>query len=196
MPELVKALDIREPNNPQSIEGLVFPDTYMYRKGEKETDILKRANELLNKKIAPLWDKRASDLPYKNEYEALTMASIVEKETGLDADRPMIAAVFVNRLRKGMMLQTDPTVIYGVGEAFKGDLTFSMMRTDTPYNTYTRQGLPPTPIATASLASISAAFNPANSDVIFFVGRGDGSSEFTSNLSDHNAAVNKYILKK
>ncbi len=196
MADLVKAVGITEPNNPSSIEGLVFPDTYMYRKGEKETDILKRAHELLNKKIAPLWEKRAGDLPYANEYKALTMASIVEKETGLDKDRPMIAAVFVNRLKQGMMLQTDPTVIYGVGDAFKGDLTTSMMHTDTPYNTYTRSGLPPTPIATASLASISAAFNPANSDVIFFVGRGDGSSEFTNNLSAHNAAVNKYILKK
>ena len=196
MSDLVKAVGITEPNNPQSIEGLIFPDTYLYRKGEKESEILKRAHELLNKKIAPLWDKRATDLPYANEYQALTMASIIEKETGLDADRPMVAAVFVNRLKKGMMLQTDPTVIYGVGEAFKGDLTTPMMRTDTPYNTYTRQGLPPTPIATASLASISAAFNPANSDVIFFVGRGDGSSEFTNNLAAHNAAVNKYILKK
>ena len=196
MEDLVKAVGITEPNNPPSIEGLVFPDTYMYRKGEKETDILKRANDLLNKKIAPLWEKRSSDLPYQNEYQALTMASIVEKETGLDADRPMIAAVFVNRLKQGMRLQTDPTVIYGAGEAFKGDLTTSMMRTDTPYNTYTRDGLPPTPIATASLASISAAFKPAQSDVIFFVGRGDGSSEFTNNLAAHNAAVNKYILKK
>ena len=124
------------------------------------------------------------------------MASIIEKETGLDADRPMVAAVFVNRLKKGMMLQTDPTIIYGVGEAFKGDLTTQMMRTDTPYNTYTRHGLPPPPIATASLASISAAFNPADSDVIFFVGRGDGSSEFTNNYAAHTAAVNKYILKK
>lgn len=196
MSELVKAVGITEPNNPQSIEGLIFPDTYLYRKGEKETEILKRAHDLLNKKIAPLWEKRATDLPYANEYQALIMASIIEKETGLDADRPMVAAVFVNRLKKGMMLQTDPTIIYGVGEAFKGDLTTQMMRTDTPYNTYTRHGLPPTPIATASLASISAAFNPADSDVIFFVGRGDGSSEFTNNYAAHTAAVNKYILKK
>ena len=108
----------------------------------------------------------------------------------------MVAAVFVNRMRKGMPLQTDPTVIYGVGEAFKGDLTTVMMRTDTPYNTYTRRGLPPTPIATASQASISAAFLPADSDVLFFVGKGDGSSVFTNNLADHNAAVRKYILKQ
>jgi len=113
MVDLVKAVGITEPNNPQSIEGLVFPDTYLYRKGEKETDILKRAHDLLNKKIAPLWEKRATDLPYANEYQALIMASIVEKETGLDADRPMIAAVFVNRLKKGMMLQTDDCDLWG-----------------------------------------------------------------------------------
>ena len=194
--DLVKAVGITEPADAKSIEGLIFPDTYMYRKGEKETSILKRANDLLNKKVAELWPKHSANLPYQTPYEALTMASIVEKETGLDADRPMVAAVFVNRMRKGMPLQTDPTVIYGVGEAFKGDLTTAMMRTDTPYNTYTRRGLPPTPIATASQASISAAFMPADSDVLFFVGRGDGSSEFTNNLADHNAAVRKYILKQ
>lgn len=196
MSELVKAANISEPSNPQSIEGVIFPDTYLYRKGEKETDILHRANELLNKKIAPLWDKREAGLPYKKPYEAMIMASIVEKETGLDADRPMIAAVFVNRLKKGMLLQTDPTVIYGVGDAFEGDLTTVMMHTDTPYNTYTRQGLPPTPIATAGLASIQAGFNPADSDVLYFVGRGDGSSEFNRDWDKHNAAVQKYILKK
>ena len=194
--DLVKAVGITEPADAKSIEGLIFPDTYMYRKGEKETSILKRANDLLNKKVAELWPKHSAKLPYQTPYEALTMASIVEKETGLDADRPMVAAVFVNRMRQGMPLQTDPTVIYGVGEAFKGDLTTAMMHTDTPYNTYTRRGLPPTPIATASQASISAAFMPADSDVLFFVGRGDGSSEFTNNLADHNAAVRKYILKQ
>ena len=194
--DLVKVVGITEPVDAKSIEGLIFPDTYMYRKGEKETSILKRANDLLNKKVAELWPKHSANLPYQTPYEALTMASIVEKETGLDADRPMVAAVFVNRMRQGMPLQTDPTVIYGVGEAFKGDLTTAMMHTDTPYNTYTRRGLPPTPIATASQASISAAFMPADSDVLFFVGRGDGSSEFTNNLADHNAAVRKYILKQ
>ena len=168
--DLVKAVGITEPADAKSIEGLIFPDTYMYRKGEKETSILKRANDLLNKKVAELWPKHSANLPYQTPYEALTMASIVEKETGLDADR--------------------------VGEAFKGDLTTAMMHTDTPYNTYTRRGLPPTPIATASQASISAAFMPADSDVLFFVGRGDGSSEFTNNLADHNAAVRKYILKQ
>ena len=194
--DLVKAVGITEPADAKSIEGLIFPDTYLYRKGEKETSVLKRAHDLLNKKIAELWPKHSPNLPYQTPYEALIMASIVEKETGLDADRPMVAAVFVNRMRKGMPLQTDPTVIYGVGEAFKGDLTTVMMRTDTPYNTYTRRGLPPTPIATASQASISAAFLPADSDVLFFVGKGDGSSVFTNNLADHNAAVRKYILKQ
>ena len=194
--DLVKAVGITEPADAKSIEGLIFPDTYLYRKGEKETTVLKRAHDLLNKKIAELWPKHSPNLPYNTPYEALIMASIVEKETGLDADRPMVAAVFVNRMRKGMPLQTDPTVIYGVGEAFKGDLTTVMMRTDTPYNTYTRRGLPPTPIATASQASLNAAFLPADSDVLFFVGKGDGSSVFTNNLSDHNAAVRKYILKQ
>ncbi len=194
--DLVKVVGITEPADAKSIEGLIFPDTYLYRKGEKETAVLKRAHELLNKKMAELWPKHSANLPYNTPYEALIMASIVEKETGLDADRPMVAAVFVNRMRKGMPLQTDPTVIYGVGEAFKGDLTTIMMRTDTPYNTYTRRGLPPTPIATASLASLQAAFQPADSDVLFFVGKGDGSSVFTNNLADHNAAVRKYILKQ
>ncbi len=194
--DLVKAVGITEPADAKSIEGLIFPDTYLYRKGEKETTVLKRAHDLLNKKVAELWPKHSPNLPYNTPYEALIMASIVEKETGLDADRPMVAAVFVNRMRKGMPLQTDPTVIYGVGEAFKGDLTTVMMRTDTPYNTYTRRGLPPTPIATASQASLNAAFLPADSDVLFFVGKGDGSSVFTNNLSDHNAAVRKYILKQ
>lgn len=194
--DLVKAVGISEPQDAKSIEGLIFPDTYLYRKNEKETAVLKRAHDLLNKRVSELWQQRAQDLPYQTPYEAVIMASIVEKETGLDKDRPMVAAVFTNRLKKGMPLQTDPTVIYGVGEAFKGDLTTTMMRTDTPYNTYTRGGLPPTPIATASLASLQAAFKPANSDVLFFVGKGDGSSEFTSNLADHNAAVRKYILKQ
>ena len=194
--ELVKAVGISEPADAKNIEGLIFPDTYLYRKGEKETSILKRANELLNKRLSELWQKRAAHLPYQTSYDALILASIVEKETGLDRDRPMVAAVFVNRLKKDMPLQTDPTVIYGVGEAFKGDLTTPMMRTDTPYNTYTRKGLPPTPIATASQASLQAAFNPADSDVLYFVGKGDGSSEFNSTLDAHKAAVRKYILKQ
>ncbi|MGL4767833.1 MAG: endolytic transglycosylase MltG [Formosimonas sp.] len=179
-----------------SVEGMLFPDTYQYRKGEPETAVLKRAHQTLQQKLTAAWDKRAANLPYTTPYQALTMASIVEKETGTPADRPLVAAVFVNRLKINMRLQTDPTVIYGVGESFNGNLTRADLTRDTPFNTYTRGGLPPTPIATASAASINAALNPAVSDVLYFVARGDGSSEFSNNLAAHNAAVQKYQLGK
>ena len=195
--DLVRAVGITEPADAKSIEGLIFPDTYLYRKGEKETSVLKRAHDLLNKKIAELWPKHSPNLPYQTPYEALIMASIVEKETGLDADRPMVAAVFVNRMRKGMPLQTDPTVIYGVGEAFKGDLTTVMMRTDTPYNTYTRAGLTPTPIAMPGKAALRAATQPAKGDALYFVALGDGSGRhvFSASLDAHNAAVRDYVQR-
>ena len=179
-----------------NLEGWFSPDTYYFNEGSSDKKVLTHLFNRQHTALMENWNNRQANLPYKTPYEALIMASIVEKETGLDADRPMVAAVFVNRMRKGMPLQTDPTVIYGVGEAFQGDLTTVMMRTDTPYNTYTRRGLPPTPIATASQASLNAAFLPADSDVLFFVGKGDGSSVFTNNLADHNAAVRKYILKQ
>jgi UPF0755 protein len=139
------------------------------------------------------WAKRAGDHPVATPYEALILASIVEKETGKASDRTMVASVFVNRLRMNMRLQTDPTVIYGMGESFDGNLRRRDLQADTPWNTYTRNGLPPTPIAMPGLASIQAALNPADSKMLYFVARGDGSSQFSRNLDEHNAAVNKYI---
>jgi UPF0755 protein len=138
------------------------------------------------------WTARASGLPYKNVYEALIMASIVEKETGADRDRPLVAAVFTNRLRKGMLLQTDPTVIYGIGATFDGNLRKRDLLADTPYNTYVHAGLPPTPIAMPGLASLQAALRPARSPAVYFVARGDGSSQFSNTLDEHNQAVNRY----
>nr|WP_133619608.1 endolytic transglycosylase MltG [Hydromonas duriensis]TDR31882.1 UPF0755 protein [Hydromonas duriensis] len=177
-----------------SAEGMIFPDTYQYRRGEAETAVLSRAAQILHSRLNAAWDKRAEGLPYKTPYEALTMASIIEKETGAAEDRAMVAAVFVNRLKVPMRLQTDPTVIYGIGADFNGNLTKADLQTDTPFNTYTQDGLPPTPIATASMASIEAALHPADSKVLYFVARGDGSSEFSETLSEHNAAVKKYQL--
>ena len=138
------------------------------------------------------WKVKRATLPYRNSYDALIMASIIEKETGQPNERSMIAAVFINRLKVGMLLQTDPTVIYGMGEEYKGKIRKRDLLTDTPYNTYTRAGLPPTPIALPGLASISAAMNPANSDALYFVSKGNGTSQFSDNLSEHNRAVNKY----
>lgn len=135
---------------------------------------------------------RSQNLPYASAYEALIMASIVEKETGKKSERDMIAGVFVNRLRQGMLLQTDPTVIYGMGEDFKGNIRKRDLQTDTPHNTYTRLGLPPTPIALPGAESLHAAMNPAQTDALYFVARGDGSSQFSATLDDHNNAVNKY----
>lgn len=177
-----------------SAEGMLFPDTYQYRRGETETAILARAAQTLQTKLNAAWDKRAADLPYTSPYEALVMASIIEKETGTAADRPMIASVFINRLKTPMRLQTDPSVIYGIGDTFNGNLTKADLQRDTPFNTYTRSGLTPTPIATASMASIEAALHPTDSKALYFVARGDGSSEFSDTLSAHNAAVQKYQL--
>jgi UPF0755 protein len=173
-------------------EGLFFPDTYLFAKGASDLQIYKRAHALMQKKLEEGWARRAPDLPYKTPYEALVMASIVEKETGQKADREMIAGVFVNRLRKGMLLQTDPTVIYGMGERYHGNIRKRDLQTDTPYNTYTRAGLPPTPIALPGAAALVAALNPARTDALYFVARGDGSSHFSGSLDEHNQAVNKY----
>jgi UPF0755 protein len=173
-------------------EGLFFPDTYLFAKGSSDLQIYKQAHALLQKRLEEAWNNRAPSVPYKSPYEALIMASIVEKETGQKSERNMIAAVFVNRLRQGMLLQTDPTVIYGMGERFQGNIRRKDLETDTPYNTYTRPGLPPTPIALPGAESLAAALNPAASDVLYFVSRGNGTSEFSNNLSDHNRAVNKY----
>ncbi|RJG10703.1 endolytic transglycosylase MltG [Massilia cavernae] len=176
----------------KSPEGLFFPDTYLFAKGASDLQIYKQAHTMLLTKLNAAWEKRAPNLPYTSPYQALIMASIVEKETGKESERPMIAAVFVNRLKKGMMLQTDPTVIYGIGYKFDGNIRKKDLETDTPYNTYTRTGLPPTPIALPGVRSLAAALGPADSDALYFVSRGDGTSQFSGNLTDHNRAVNKY----
>lgn len=173
-------------------EGLFFPDTYLFAKQTRDVDILARAYRAMQRHLAREWEARAANLPYADPYQALTMASIVEKETGRELDRPLVAAVFVNRLRQGMRLQTDPTVIYGVGDSFDGNLRRRDLQSDTPYNTYTRAGLPPTPIAMPGLASLQSALHPAPSKALYFVARGDGSSHFSQTLDEHNQAVNRY----
>ncbi|SHG77024.1 endolytic transglycosylase MltG [Massilia sp. CF038] len=176
----------------KSPEGLFFPDTYLFAKGSSDLAVYKQAHELLLNRLNAAWEKRDASLPYKSPYEALIMASIVEKETGQKSERAMIAAVFVNRLKQGMMLQTDPTVIYGMGDNFAGNIRKKDLETDTPYNTYTRSGLPPTPIALPGVQSLAAALGPAKSNALYFVARGDGTSKFSDNLNDHNKAVNQY----
>ncbi|MGQ3090452.1 endolytic transglycosylase MltG [Methylophilus sp.] len=177
-------------------EGWFFPDTYFIDSQSSDVDLYKRAYQKMQKYLAAAWETRQSGLPYKTPYEALVMASIVEKETGVEVERPQIAGVFVNRLRLGMRLQTDPTVIYGMGSRYRGNITRRDLLTDTPYNTYTRSGLPPTPIALPGLASIQAALHPANTRALYFVANGQGRHVFTSTLEDHNKAVRAYQLKK
>ncbi len=174
------------------IDGWLLPDTYLFDKQSSDLELLARAHRAMRKKLELAWNERDAGLPYRNPHEALVMASIVEKETGRGDDRALVAAVFVNRLRKGMLLQTDPTVIYGLGETFDGNLRKGDLQTDTPYNTYTRSGLPPSPIAMPGLAALQAALHPAASDVLYFVARGDGSSQFSRTLDEHNKAVSKY----
>ncbi|MDD0837525.1 endolytic transglycosylase MltG [Curvibacter sp. HBC61] len=173
-------------------EGRFFPDTYTYSKGSSDVAVLRRALRAMDKKLAAAWDARADQLPLKSPEEVLTLASIIEKETGRGSDRPLIASVFINRLRSGMLLQTDPTVIYGLGERFDGNLRKRDLLTDTPWNTYTRPGLPPTPIAMPGRAALLAAVQPANTPALYFVARGDGSSQFSRTLDEHNRAVNQY----
>lgn len=177
-------------------EGLFFPDTYYFSKGMSDKEILKRAYDSMQAKLAEAWQQREPGLPYQSPYEALIMASIVEKETGQAGERPMIAGVFLNRMRLGMRLQTDPTVIYGIGEQFDGNLRKQDLLTDTPYNTYTRIGLPPTPIAMPGQAAINAALHPAKTKALYFVGKGDGSHVFSGSLNEHNRAVTRYQLGK
>lgn len=173
-------------------EGLFFPDTYYFAAGSKDLVIFKRAYLAMQKRLQQAWLGRAPDLPLQTPYQALILASIVEKETGSPADRNMIAGVFVNRLRKGMLLQTDPTVIYGMGEKYDGNLHKRDLLRDTDYNTYRRVGLTPTPIALPGMAALQAALHPAQTDALYFVSRGDGSSQFSSTLTAHNRAVDKY----
>jgi len=174
-------------------EGRFFPDTYTYAKGSSDLAVLKRAARAMDKRLDAAWSLRSPDTPLKTPDEALILASIVEKETGKPSDRPQIGGVFSNRLRLGMLLQTDPTVIYGLGSKFDGNLRKRDLLADTPYNTYTRAGLPPTPIAMPGRAALLAAVQPAPTKAIYFVARGDGSSQFSSSLDEHNRAVNKYI---
>ncbi len=173
-------------------EGLFFPDTYLFAKGASDLQVYRQAYALQQKRLGEAWAGREAGLPYKTPYEALIMASIIEKETGQQAERDLIAGVFINRLKVGMLLQTDPTVIYGMGERYQGNIRKRDLETDTPYNTYTRRGMPPTPIALPGAASLAAALHPAKTDALYFVARGDGSSHFSSNLGEHNSAVNKY----
>jgi UPF0755 protein len=177
-------------------EGRFHPDTYAYSKGSTDLAVLKRAHRAMQTQLDAAWRERAADSPLRSADDALVLASIVEKETGVGADRGRVAGVFVNRLRLGMPLQTDPTVIYGLGTAFDGNLRKRDLLADTPFNTYTRNGLPPTPIAMPGKAALLAAVHPDATRALFFVSRGDGSSEFSETLADHNRAVNQYQRKK
>lgn len=175
-------------------EGLFFPDTYFFTPNTSDRDILKRSYIAMQGKIKAAWVMKSKDLPYRTPYEALIMASIVEKETGRASERPQIAGVFINRMKIGMRLQTDPTVIYGLGARFDGNLHKQDLLNDTPYNTYTRSGLPPSPIAMPGLGAINAALHPAQTKALYFVGKGDGSHAFSASLNEHNNAVIKYQL--
>ena len=178
-------------------EGLFFPNTYYFAAGSSDLQIFKRAYQTMQKHLQQEWLARAPGLPLQTPYQALILASIIEKETGTPSDRVMIAGVFVNRLRKGMLLQTDPTVIYGLGDKFDGNLRKRDLRADSAYNTYMHRGLTPTPIALPGVAALQAALHPAQTDALYFVSRGDGSSQFSSSLTKHNRAVNQYqIMRK
>jgi len=176
-------------------EGLFYPDTYNYPRGTTDLQFLQRSHDTMVKFIKEKWQNRKVFKGINTPYDALILASIVEKETGHPEDRNKIARVFLNRLQKGMMLQTDPTVIYGMGDTYQGNIRKKDLKTDTPYNTYTRKGLPPTPIATPSKASIEAVFNPAEGDMLYFVAKGnDGTSHFSKTYAEHKRAVVKYLL--
>jgi UPF0755 protein len=180
----------------QSIEGYLLPDTYYFVAQTQAIELVKRAHLSMQQYLNMAWQNRALDLPYASPYEGLTMASIIEKETGVAEERPRISGVFVNRLNLNMRLQTDPTIIYGMGENFDGDIRRKDIKTATPYNTYVIKGLPPTPIAMPSKLAIDAAFNPIATEELYFVSKGDGSHKFSVTLQEHNLAVRKYQLKR
>lgn len=190
--ELLKQVGIEQAHP----EGLFLAETYSFEKNSSAIKLLKRAHQMLNKKLDEQWQARNTKLPYKSAYEALIMASIVEKETARADERPIIAGVFVRRLNKRMRLQTDPTVIYGMGDAYKGNIRRSDLRKPTPYNTYTIPALPPTPIAMVGPEAIIAALNPSDGKALYFVAKGDGSHYFSASLREHNNAVRKYQLSR
>ena len=190
--EIAKLLGIEQ----DSPEGWLFPDTYRYAPGITDLDLFKLAHARMKRRLDDWWRARAADFPLKSPYEALILASIIEKETGATEERPLVAAVFYNRMRIGMRLQTDPTVIYGMGERYDGNIRKRDLTTDTPWNTYTRDGLPPTPIAMPGAASLAAVFAPATSEALYFVGRGDGTHQFSRTLEEHNRGVARYQLKR
>lgn len=195
--DLLKKLGVpAELTDRNSLEGLLFPDTYVFTPGDSDYDIIRRAYEEGRKRLLQYWQERAEGLPLKSPYEALILASIVEKETGHGEDRAKVAGVFINRLRANMPLQTDPTVIYGMGDKYQGRIRKVDLLTDTPWNTYTRSGLPPTPIASPGLLALQATLHPEQHKFYYFVSRGDGTSEFAENLTQHNRNVRKFILKK
>ncbi len=189
---VARALGIAE----TSLEGLLFPAVYSYHRGTRDLDLLRQAESKLRQVLEEEWQQRQSGLPYKTPYEALIMASIIEKETGLAEERAEIAGVFVRRLQKGMRLQTDPTVIYGLGERYQGNLRRGHLREPTPYNTYVIPALPPTPIAAVGREAIHAALHPAEGKSLYFVARGDGSHQFSRTLAEHNRAVRQYQLQR
>lgn len=176
-------------------EGRFLPDTYKFPRGTSDIDFLKRAYHAMQRVLKQEWPRRDKDLPLETPYDALILASIIEKETGAAFERPLIAAAFIQRLKKNMRLQTDPTIIYGLGSGFDGDIRYRDLRKDTPYNTYLHKGLPPTPIALPGIDAIRAALHPADSQAIYFVSKGDGTHHFSTTLKEHNAAVSKYQLK-
>ena len=189
--EILQKLNLSYPG----LEGIFLPDTYIFDPDESDVEIYRRASQAMQKHLTNAWAQKEANSPLRTPFELLILASIVEKETGRISDRGLVAAVFTNRLYKGMILQTDPAVIYGIGTKFDGNLRKADLRKDSPYNTYMRKGLPPTPIAMPSKESILAAIHPAKSSVLFFVAKGDGSSYFSEGLSEHEAAVNKYQRK-